>query len=669
MLARSKTGWNSLAPTRRVVLGFLVVVLASGLGVAGQSEDASWEGDLADVDLEGLMAIPVTSVAGVARPLRDTPAAMYVITREDIRHGGHRTLADALRMVPGLNVAQIGSSIWAISARGFNDRFSTKLLVLIDGRAIYNTLFSGVFWDVQDMVLADIERVEVIRGPGATLWGANAVNGVINIVTRKARRTQGLYATVGGGDEEQAFGTVRYGGKLGEDRFYRVYAKYDDRDSFRFVTGEDPGDEWDVLRGGFRIDLESNPDTTVTVQGDVYDGTVGTSVLAATLTPPFTERLKLDTTVRGSDLMARVEHLTAPDAGWSVQAYYDRAERRRPDFFKDDRDTFDVEYRHHRMAGDSHALIWGVGYRYRSDETEGSFAFAFVPEDGDERKYSAFVQDTIRLADGRVSLMFGSKFEHNDFTGFEVQPGIRLAWTPDDRRTAWASFARALRTPSRGSNDLRLTIGIAVPPAVPAPAPVRLVGNPDLDAEDLYAYELGYRCRPVDRVTVDLAAFYNDYHKLISIGAPTPSPLEVTFSNGTTGESHGLELTARWDAADRARLAAAYTYLEVHLDGLDEADEDTSPRHQFNVRAYLDIADAVELNAAAYFVDSVAAGNVSSYVRLDTGITWRLNSNVALTAWGRNLLESGHVEFTDPLFVIDPIEVPRSFYGQVSFRY
>ena len=658
MFAKPKTGWDSLALRRRAVLGLFVVVLASGFGIAGQEDapaDASWEGDLADIDLEGLMAIPVTSVAGVARPLRDTPAAIYVITQEDIRRGGHRTLADALRMVPGLNVAQISSSIWAISARGFNGRFSTKLLVLIDGRAVYNTLFSGVFWDVQDTVLADVERIEVIRGPGATLWGANAVNGVINIVTRKARRTQGFYATAGGGTEERAFGTVRYGGKLGEDRFYRVYAKYDDRDSFRFATGEDAGDEWDVLRGGFRVDLESNPDTTVTLQGDIYDGNVGSPVRVA----PIFARSLFNTTVRGGNLIARLERLESPDAGWSVQAYYDRAERRTPGLFADDRTTLDVEYRHHLMAGDSHALIWGVGYRYRRDETAGSFAFAFDPPDGDERKYSVFLQDTIRLVDERLSLMVGSKFEHNDFTGFEVQPGVRLAWTPDDHQTAWASFARAVRTPSRGSNDLSL--------ALPAPPPDRLVGNPNLDAEELYAFEVGYRCRPANQVTFDVAGFYNDYDQLISIGAPAPP--NVTFSNGTKGKSHGVELTTRWDAADRARIAAAYSYLEVRLDGLDESDEDTSPRHQFNVRSYLDITEAVELNAAAYFVDEVLAGEVPSYVRLDVGVTWRPNSHVELALWGQNLLEESHQEFIDRIFVFDPIEVERGVYARVSVRF
>jgi iron complex outermembrane receptor protein len=659
----AKTRIDSGALWSPLALALVVALTVHGPGFA-EGQD-----DLAEMDLEGLMATPVTSVSGVARPLRDTPAAIYVITDEDIRRGGHRTLADALRMVPGMDVAQISSSIWAISARGFNDRFSTKLLVLIDGRAIYNTLFSGVFWDVQDTVLADVDRIEVIRGPGATLWGANAVNGVINIVTKKARRTQGLYAEVGAGSEEQGFGTVRYGGKLGEDRFYRVYAMYVDRDSFEFATGADSGDEWDVSRGGFRVDFESNPDTTVTVQGDVYDGTVGSPILTPTLVAPFTERLILDAAVRGYNFMTRVEHLESPEAGWSIQAYYDQAERLRPAFFDDERETLDVEYRHHLDVGDSHALIWGIGYRYRRDETDGSFAFAFDPADGDERKYSAFLQDTIRLGQGRWSLMLGSKFEHNDFTGSEIQPGMRVAWTVDDRQTAWASLSRAVRTPSRGSNDLQLTIGIALPPAVPAPQPIRLVGNPDLDAEELHAFEMGYRCRPTDRVTFDIAGFFNEYERLISIGKATPNPLEVTFSNATTGDSHGFELTTRWDATDRARLAASYSYLDVRLQGLSESDEDTSPRHQFNVRSYLDLGEAVELNAAAYFVDELTAGDVDSYVRLDAGVSWQAGPDVELSAWGQNLLESGHTEFIDTFFVIDPIEVEPSVYGQVSIRF
>jgi len=668
----------SVLPTLsfRIVPILVVAVLAAGLVDAGPASAPSeardgkvqvdWKEDLDDIDLEGLMHIPVTSVAGVERPLHDTPAAIYVITEEDIRRGGHRTLADALRMVPGVDVAQITSSIWAISARGFNDRFSTKLLVLIDGRAVYNTLFSGVFWDVQDVVLADVDRIEVIRGPGATLWGANAVNGVINVVTKKARATQGLYAEAGAGNEERLFGTVRYGGKIGEDRYYRVYGKYVDRDGFRFADRSDSGDDWDVLRGGFRVDVESNPDTTFTVQGDVYDGTVGSPILAATLTPPFSERLLLDTEVSGHNLLARVEHLDSPESGWTLQAYYDQAKRERPAFFDDERETLDLEFRQHFTAGASHTLIWGMNYRYRGDETDGSFVFSFDPPDGTERKYGAFVQDTIRLRDGRVSLMLGSKFEHNDFTGSEIQPGIRLAWTPDETRTLWTSIARAVRTPSRGSNDLQLVIGIV---DVPPPTPVRLMGNPHLDAEELIAYEVGYRCKPADRLTLDFAGFFNNYDRLISAGAPTPDPLTRTFSNGTEGDSYGLEIVARWDAPGPARVTAAYSFLEVDLTGPAKSDEDSSPRHQFNVRSYFDIGDALELNAAAYFVDDIQAGRVPSYVRLDFGLAWQARPNVELGLWGQNLLESGHVEFIDSFFVIDPVEVQRSVYAQVAVEF
>jgi iron complex outermembrane receptor protein len=659
-------------------LGVLVLLggLAFNVGYAAdtgpsdpdEDRDETLDADLADLDLEGLMGIPVTSVAGIAQPLQDTPAAVHVITAEDIRRGGHRTLADALRMVPGVNVAQITSSIWAISARGFNGRFSTKLLVLIDGRPVYNTLFSGVFWDVQDLVLADVDRIEVVRGPGATLWGANAVNGVINVVTKRARATQDGYATAGGGDEEQAFGTVRYGGTFGEDRYFRVYAKYVDRDGFRFDTGGDPGDDWDVLRGGFRLDFESNPDTTMTVLGSFHEGTVGSSIQTVTLAPPFSNRLHLDADLQGAALLTRVEHLVSADSGWTLQASYDSAERKRPGFFDDDRHTLDVDFRHHAAVGETHELMWGLGYRHRRDKTTGSEFFSFDPSEDEIEKYSAFVQNTMALAGGRASLMLGSKFEDNEFTGFEVQPGVRLTWVPDERRTAWVSVARAVRTPSRGARDLVLRVGVVPPPIAPFPIPVDLVGDDDLDAEELIAYEAGYRSRPTDTVSVDVAAFYNDYDNLISIGA-TGDPFEVTFCNQTRGESHGAEVSLRWDATERARLSAAYSYLDVDLDGVDLTDQYTSPENQLSVRSYLDLLESLEVNAAAYYVDHVEAGEVPSYVRLDVGLTWRPRSNVDVAVWGQNLLESGHLEFVDTFFVIDGVEVERGVYGQVTVRF
>jgi len=528
-------------------------------------------------------------------------------------------------------------------------------------------MFSGVFWDVQDTLLADVDRIEVIRGPGATLWGANAVNGVINIVTKRARQTQGTHLTAGAGNHERALGAIRYGGKFGEENYFRIFAKYDDRDDFRYESGVSAEDAWEVARAGFRLDLESNPDTTATLQGDVYDGDVGVPLTAIALTPPFVEQRMLDASVRGVNFLVRVEHLKSPDAGWTLQAYYDRAERLRPAFFDEKRQMFDAEFRHHFLLGKRNNVIWGVGFRQRRDETEGSFTFSFDPPDDDLSKYSFFVQDTVRLHDGRLALMLGTKYEHNELTDSELQPGVRLAWMPDERQSAWVSVARAVRTPSRGARDLRLVVGVALPPDVPAPTPVHLVGSDTLDSEELIAYEAGYRCRPVDRVTLDAAAFYNDYDELISVG-PTASPLEVGFNNETTGESYGAELTARWEAT-RTRLAASYSMVQVRLDGVDESDEMTSPRHQLNVRAYFDLSRSVQLNAAVYHVDDVEEGNIPSYTRADVGLELKPARGLTLSLWGQNLLESDHVEFTDAFFVVDKIEVERSVYAKLSMEF
>jgi iron complex outermembrane receptor protein len=492
---------------------------------------------------------------------------------------------------------------------------------------------------------------------------------VVNVVTRKARETQGLLITGGAGTHEQGFGTVRYGAEVAEDVFFRVYGKYFNRDNFEFRNGLDAPDDWDMIRGGFRLDFESDPDTTVTLQGDIYDGDVGSPIVVKSLTPPLVSSLRDDQTVRGGNVLGRVEHLVSADAGWTLQAYYDRAERRRPDFFDDERDTFDVEFRHHFALGERHDLIWGAGYRHRRDETSGSLTLSFDPSDDDLDKFSAFVQDTITVVDDRLTVMLGSKFEHNDFTGFEVQPGARLAWTPSDRQLLWGAVSRAVRTPSRANHDLLFTTAVLTPPDVPEPTPVQLVGDSGFDSEELLAFELGYRVRAHDGLTLDIAGFYNDYDELSSLGAPTADPFQTTFSNDTDGESYGLELTARWDAAENWRLAASYSFLRVQLHGFDESDERSSPQNQFSIRSYLDITKNLELNAAAYYVDNVPGADAPAYTRLDLGLTWRPAPNVELAVWGQNLLDDQHVEFRDSFFVVSPIEVERGVYAQLSLRF
>jgi iron complex outermembrane receptor protein len=629
------------------------------------------EPDLTNLSLEDLLQVHVTSVAGVAAPLQRTPAALFVIRPEDVRRGGHLSIPDALRMVPGANVGQVTSSIWAVSVRGFNDRFSTKLLVLVDGRAAYNWLFSGVFWDEQDVVLEDLDRIEVVRGPGATLWGSNAVNGVISVVTKPARLTQGLLWSGGGGSFEQGFGTVRYGGVLAEDVYFRVWGQYANRGSLEFSWGAGAPDDWDKASGGFRVDVESDPDTTVTVQGDAYRGIVGSPIVERAPAAPFLVPTRRDTEIRGANLLARVEHLVSETAGWTAQAYVDRAERDIDGFLSEHRDTVDAEFRHHFALGprDEHALIWGLGFRHRSDETSGIFTLGFDPASDRKNQYSAFVQDTLTLVPERLELLLGTKLEHNDFTGFEIQPTARLAWTPEPRQTLWAAFARAVRTPSRANDALVFTRTVVGPPVADPPAPARLLGSTGVVSEELHAFEAGYRVQPRADLTFDVATFYNDYDRLVSIGAPLPSPLDVTFSNQTHGETYGVEVAARWDAASNLRLLAGYAFLQVQLHGLDEADEGTSPHHQLNLRSYLNLTPDLELNSALYYVDSVPASNADAYIRLDAGLTWRPRPNLELSVWGQNLLEPRHLEFVDPFFVSQPVEAERSVAARLTVRF
>jgi len=641
----------------------VAAVLLVGLHAIAAEPVEETDEDLGDLDLEQLMQVPVTSVAGVAQPLQDTPAALFVITPEDIRRGGHLTIPAALRTVPGMDVARISANIWAISARGLNDRFSTKLLVLVDGRAVYNDLFSGVYWDVESYAMEDIDRIEVVRGPGATLWGANAVNGVINIESKSARETQGWLVSGGAGNFQRLFGTVRYGGKLGRDSYFRVYGKYLDHDNFEFETppGGDAPDDWNLGSGGFRVDVEPNPDTTVTIQGEAHDGTIGSQVV---LRESFNDPRAIDTDASGAHLLVRVDHLLSATSGVNLKVYFDRAERERPGFFNEERDTLEVDFRHHHAAGQRHALIWGGAYRHRSDETEGSPTLSMVPPDDSRDLYNVFIQDTIGLREERLSLMVGSKFENNDFTGFEWQPSVRLSWTPDGRRTLWGAVSGAVRTPSRASQDSIVTVGI-----LPGPTPVRLLGNPTIEAENLIAFEVGYRFRPEERWTVDIAGFFNSYSDLISIGAPTANPFEVTFSNGTEGESHGLEIATWWTPGDRWRLSGSYSYFDLRLDGIDESDEETAPQHKANLQSQLDLTSSLELNAAAYYVDEIRESDVDAYARLDLGLTWKPRDGIELAFWGQNLLEDGHVEFVDTFFVVHPIEVPRSVYGQLTLRF
>jgi iron complex outermembrane receptor protein len=677
--------------TRPAVAAALVCWLIAADSALGQmAAEGGGKGgrDLTELSLDELVNLKVTSVSKKPEKLAQAPAAIAVITGEDIRRSGVTTIAEALRLAPGLEVARVDSITWAISSRGFNDLFANKLLVLMDGRSVYTPLFSGVYWDVQDTLLEDIDRIEVIRGPGAALWGANAVNGVINITTKSAKETQGGLITGGAGTEERGFGSVRYGGQINDQAWYRVYAKYFNRDDSATPSGRDAGDDWDGLRGGFRVDWEHSPPNLLTLQGDIYEGTEHQNYVLPTLTPPTYSRLQPQTIhVSGGNVLGRWTHTFDEEADLRFQAYYDRTQRGL-EIFSEDRDTFDLDLQIHHPFGDRQDIVWGLGYRHTdSYNIKSNFNLSFVPADRKTEEYSALVQDEISLVRDRLRLTIGSKFEHNDYTGWEIQPSGRILWTPHPKHSAWASISRAVRTPSRADIDLRLVNSVippAVPPlALPAPGVVTLVGNPAKQSEILLAYEAGYRVQLHDRVTVDAAVFYNDYDRLTTFEPagqdlstlPTSIGLPQAFSNLSDGETYGGELAANFQVNDWWRLRASYSYLQVQLhrkrsqDPTAESGEGDDPQHQVSLRSEMDLPWQLQLDCVSRYVDSLSNRNIPGYAEMDVRLGWRPTKQLEISIVGQNLLDNQHPEFRQLILGPPQAELQRGVYAKIIFRF
>jgi len=652
---------------------------------ADRDSDAASTAALADLSLEELGKITISSVSRREEKLADAPAAVAVITGEDIRRSGVTSLAEALRMAPGLEVARVDSHEWAITARGFNDLFANKLLVLIDGRTIYNPIFAGVYWDVQTTLLEDIERIEVIRGPGATVWGANAVNGVINIITRSARNTQGGIVSAGGGTEDRGFASFRYGGKLSENAFYRVYGTYFNRDEAVLAQGGGAGDAWQLGQGGFRVDWDATQGNLLTLQADGYGASFDQTATTSSLTPPYSSTSRSSVGAAGGNVLGRWTRTFSQESELALQTYYDRATR---DSSHEDISTFDVDLHHRFPLGSWNSVGWGLGYRLIADDFPTTFSTAFVPERQNAQLFSAFLQDEIQLVPDHLSMTLGSKLEHNDYTGVEVQPSGRILWKPTDKHSFWGAVSRAVRTPSRAESGVRFRQTV-LPPGVagPLPAVPTILGSSSFEAEDLLAYELGYRAQLRKNLSVDLATFYNVYDGLrsIEVGAPfvetAPAPthlvLPFTTANRISGETYGVELAASMSVFDWWRVRASYTYLQLHVhtdagstDATDEhAYEGSSPHHQFAVHSAMDLPGHLELNTAVRYVDQLDALNVPSYVALDLRVAWHASKHLELALVGQNLLDNQHPEFKASFVTTNPTEIERAVYGKVTWRF
>ncbi len=621
--------------------------------------------DLFSMSFEELMAQKVTSVSRTEEELFSAPAAIYVITQEDIRRSGVTSIPDALRMAPGLHVARIDGNKWAIAARGLNYRFQSKLLVQMDGRTLYSPLFSGVYWEYQDYVMEDIDRIEVIRGPGATLWGANAVNGIINIVTKTAGDTEGGLVSAGGGTEERVFGTVRYGGKFDKDTPYRVYARHFRRDETA-VYGTPYSDDTDQSQVGFHIDWEKWDDQMFTLQGDYYDCRAGESIRFADLAAGTNPVAITDGELSGWNLLGRWNKDFSETADMQLQIYYDWNLQ---DYPVPDADysqkvgIFDVDLQHRFKVGARHHLVWGLGYRKAHYEIHNCEKLYYASSNRSLHTYSGFFQDTIALFPDCINLILGIKLENNDFTGYEYQPSGRIVWTPNGTNTVWAALSRAVRVPSIGNNDATFVVNVRPPNTV-----VTINKNPDMLSEELLAHELGYRVQLTDSISMDVAAFYNRYEHLLSYAQINPNTLQ--YANEQDGKSHGAEIAINWVATDWWRLSTSYSWFKMSLHGGDETDEEDYPSHQFQVRSYLQVSDDLELNTALYYYDNVPTQDIPSFFRLDAGLTWHLTNVMDLSIWGQNLLDDKHPEFrADPFFLAGAGEIQRGVYGKITWRF
>ncbi|MDQ3815691.1 MAG: TonB-dependent receptor plug domain-containing protein, partial [Armatimonadota bacterium] len=597
-----------------------------------------------ELSLEELLNTKVTTVSRQASTVGQSPAAIFVITPEMIRRSGATTIPELLRMVPGMDVARVDNNKWNISVRGFNgDRFQGKLLVQIDGRTLYNPIFSGVYWDTVDYPLEDIERIEVIRGPGASVWGANAVNGIINIITKSAKDTQGALLVAGAGNEERGFGTLRYGGKSSNESgdktsggmHYRVYAKGFNRDE-QFTAANDSHDQWRGGNAGLRADWQTGKRDAITLDAGYLRSDAGRHDFRPMTAAPFTFDNLEDETTDAEHFLARWSRTLSKDANWTLQAYWDRVHRRSSNNLLNLQwDTFDVDFQHQFAGGANQTIVYGLGYRLVDASLGGSsrdngFILSYFQPNRQLHTLSAFVQDQIALRKNNLALTLGSKFEHNSFTGFEVQPTGRLLWTPSSRRSAWAAVSRAVRTPNLLEDFTRFTQAPTFPAELGgAPRFPRLTGNPDFESEELLAYELGYRTQATANISLDAALFYNDYSslKVLVPGAPTidlatgANILPLPAQNRMSGKVYGVEVGTTWQPRKSWRLQGAYSFLNMNLRpdpslpagtiAGARAEEGKSPRHQVYMRSSWDLPRHLEFDLIGRGVSSVKGFNLS----------------------------------------------------------
>ena len=648
-----------------------------GLALAGfipfSAVAAVAEENYLDLSPEQLLSAHVVSASKMAETVADAPAAVYVITQEDIARSGVTSIPDALRMAPGLDVARVGSG-WAVNIRGFNRGLANQLLVMVDGRTIYNPLFAGTYWEIRNIPLENIARIEVIRGPGGTLWGANAVNGVINIITKTAQETQGnlVRATVGNFEHDGVL--AQRGGKIGTDGYYRVYGQHENDGALR--NSDNPQDTMRDTRTGFRYDRNDS----LTISGDAFVNGSDQFFTVPQMTPPYAVLQVDNHQSQGANILANWNKKYEDGSRLSLQSYIDYTQHNQV-ILDDQEDIFDFDAQYNMRRYGLNEVVVGGGYRLTHEAIGDSSTLSINPALNNLNLFNFFAQDKMELVPDRWFLTLGSKVEHNDFTGFEYEPNVRLQWFIDNRQSMWASVSKAVRTPSPFENELDLLDAVIPPnsPPVNLPLPLKfeVIANPGFQSEQTVAYEVGYRNKITPKVSTDITAFSNLYRGLdaqqvvtftdVPLVNPQYTLLQTEQANLMTAETWGLEMASDWDVRSNWKLSGSISLLEMFLhltnDGFNyQGEERQSPNYQANLRSYWNINSRWTLDTSLYYVDKLKAFNLPAYVRFDTNVGWRLGDGMQLNFVGQNLLQSAHTEYGSPTAG----EVPRTFYAKIT---
>ncbi len=666
---------------------FIMFCLFVNLTIAGEE---STENQYLSLSIEDLVNLEVTTVSRRSQKLTEVASAIYVITQDDIRRSGATSIPDALRMAPGVQVERVATDKWAVSVRGFNGLYSNKLQVLMDGRSVYNPLFAGVVWENQDTLMEDIERIEVIRGPAATMWGANAVNGVINIITKRAADTQGFFLRAGGGSFERGFLSARYGGKINEETPFRVYAKGFTRDNTTSLSGENIHNQWHSGRGGFRLEHTRGIDQFL-LQGDIFYNSVGDTLSQGILNQSASSLNGLRGNQSGGNIRFRWDRVYSDQSSIRFQTYYDRTRYHFLPIGNSDVESFDVDFQHRFKILKRHNVTWGANYRLYHNKVSDTELVKFSPREKTNHQVSVFVRDDITIIPDHLLFTIGSRLDHNDFTGWEIQPSARLMWTPNTENSIWASISRAVRIPARGEHDVSATVGqiqnIPGFPALPIPILATLEASDNFGSEKLIAYELGYRYRISKQASIDLAGFINDYSQLrdlafgalsTSTGLPGQLILPVMTNNDASALTYGIELSADWKPSRQWRIQSSYSYLNMDIssnEGLKQLDPTTagaseiSPQHRLSVRSNYDFSEKLQLNLWLRYTSKIAFYNISDFVTMDAKLVYKPVKGIDLFLVGQNLFSQHHRGFVSDTIPSVPGRIPRGVYAGAEWRF